>query len=197
MEPEWSSENTGDGTTTVEFRLLIRSVCSRGEKCLFYPLVPLPQHYSISIPWLEHLFHYLCFYPLISDRLHLHESDHNTHNNIILLWSNQCVVHSIKNHEWMLHRRVVLKFIHDHWPIDLWWLDTGETQFGTALELFFFHISVNLLRSEEHTSELQSHVRISYAVFCLKKKKKKYTRHCHTYSIVIRCTIDDHHRTHQ
>ena len=25
--------------------------------------------------------------------------------------------------------------------------------------------------SEEHTSELQSHVRISYAVFCLKKKK--------------------------
>ena len=26
--------------------------------------------------------------------------------------------------------------------------------------------------SEEHTSELQSHVRISYAVFCLKKKKR-------------------------
>src|SRR3546814_1299840 len=31
------------------------------------------------------------------------------------------------------------------------------------------------LRSEEHTSELQSLMRISYAVFCLKKKKK--TRH--------------------
>src|SRR6056300_2043079 len=28
-------------------------------------------------------------------------------------------------------------------------------------------------RSEEHTSELQSHSEISYAVFCLKKKKKK------------------------
>src|SRR3546814_2729288 len=28
-------------------------------------------------------------------------------------------------------------------------------------------------RSEEHTSELQSIMRISYAVFCLKKKKKK------------------------
>ena len=27
-----------------------------------------------------------------------------------------------------------------------------------------------LLRSEEHTSELQSRIRISYAVFCLKKK---------------------------
>src|SRR3546814_7556986 len=28
-------------------------------------------------------------------------------------------------------------------------------------------------RSEEHTSELQSLMRLSYAVFCLKKKKKK------------------------
>src|SRR3546814_2048515 len=29
-----------------------------------------------------------------------------------------------------------------------------------------------VLRSEEHTSELQSLIRISYAVFCLKKKKR-------------------------
>src|SRR3546814_10546623 len=29
------------------------------------------------------------------------------------------------------------------------------------------------IRSEEHTSELQSLMRISYAVFCLKKKKQK------------------------
>src|SRR3546814_2629071 len=32
-------------------------------------------------------------------------------------------------------------------------------------------------RSEEHTSELQSLMRISYAVFCLKKKKKKMIKH--------------------
>src|SRR3546814_4733165 len=32
-------------------------------------------------------------------------------------------------------------------------------------------------RSEEHTSELQSLMRISYAVFCLKKKKTKNTIH--------------------
>src|SRR3546814_4963380 len=31
-------------------------------------------------------------------------------------------------------------------------------------------------RSEEHTSELQSLMRISYAVFCLKKKKTRYTQ---------------------
>src|SRR3546814_18162180 len=33
----------------------------------------------------------------------------------------------------------------------------------------------NLSRSEEHTSELQSLMRISYAVFCLKKKIHHYT----------------------
>src|SRR3546814_6644209 len=32
------------------------------------------------------------------------------------------------------------------------------------------------LRSEEHTSELQSLMRISYAVFCLKKKKENKTK---------------------
>src|SRR3546814_1942184 len=35
-------------------------------------------------------------------------------------------------------------------------------------------------RSEEHTSELQSLMRISYAVFCLKKKTKNH----HTYTIL-------------
>src|SRR3546814_9522827 len=35
-------------------------------------------------------------------------------------------------------------------------------------------------RSEEHTSELQSLMRISYAVFCLKKKKKKTDTHTAT-----------------
>src|SRR3546814_3590016 len=35
----------------------------------------------------------------------------------------------------------------------------------------------NLGRSEEHTSELQSLMRISYAVFCLKKKKKTNSKY--------------------
>src|SRR3546814_5316157 len=40
------------------------------------------------------------------------------------------------------------------------------------------HVLINgQPRSEEHTSELQSLMRISYAVFCLKKKKK--TAHSH------------------
>src|SRR3546814_4262569 len=36
---------------------------------------------------------------------------------------------------------------------------------------------VRSTRSEEHTSELQSLMRISYAVFCLKKKKPKTKKH--------------------
>src|SRR3546814_7251738 len=35
-------------------------------------------------------------------------------------------------------------------------------------------------RSEEHTSELQSLMRISYAVFCLKKKKQNISTQTHT-----------------
>src|SRR3546814_10864401 len=39
--------------------------------------------------------------------------------------------------------------------------------------LNFVKIKYEYMRSEEHTSELQSLMRISYAVFCLKKKTKK------------------------
>src|SRR3546814_2094544 len=48
------------------------------------------------------------------------------------------------------------------------------TTFG-ALSVAPFHSGASRSassRSEEHTSELQSLMRISYAVFCLKKKKK-------------------------
>src|SRR3546814_7593889 len=41
-------------------------------------------------------------------------------------------------------------------------------------------VRVPVERSEEHTSELQSLMRISYAVFCLKKKKNKRSHERHT-----------------
>src|SRR3546814_2159790 len=40
----------------------------------------------------------------------------------------------------------------------------------------------HVIRSEEHTSELQSLMRISYAVFCLKQKKQSTTTKHHTYN---------------
>src|SRR3546814_9292948 len=57
---------------------------------------------------------------------------------------------------------------------EVWWLVSpqnplkargGMAPFGERME------SARRARSEEHTSELQSLMRISYAVFCLKKKK--------------------------
>src|SRR3546814_14887486 len=42
-----------------------------------------------------------------------------------------------------------------------------------CLAVVSLRADAHMARSEEHTSELQSLMRISYAVFCLKKKKKK------------------------
>src|SRR3546814_6764333 len=42
--------------------------------------------------------------------------------------------------------------------------------FGLLRDKLLILIGIYALRSEEHTSELQSLMRISYAVFCLKKK---------------------------
>src|SRR3546814_1147009 len=57
------------------------------------------------------------------------------------------------------------------------WLDviayTGLRR-GDAVRLGKQHVRNGVARSEEHTSELQSLMRLSYAVFCLKKKKKQY-----------------------
>src|SRR3546814_7957470 len=52
---------------------------------------------------------------------------------------------------------------------------------GHLLERFPEEMTIVIQnRSEEHTSELQSLMRISYAVFCLKKKKKSQNikKHC-------------------
>src|SRR3546814_5570739 len=43
----------------------------------------------------------------------------------------------------------------------------------------FLSTQIGIGRSEEHTSELQSLMRISYAVFCLKKKQHKTRRQKH------------------
>src|SRR3546814_3527581 len=49
-------------------------------------------------------------------------------------------------------------------------IDSNGTPSVMVFNLWYHHE-----RSEEHTSELQSLMRISYAVFCLKKKIRMYT----------------------
>src|SRR3546814_3579582 len=64
----------------------------------------------------------------------------------------------------------------DRWPAyELGWLDArGKPAVATATVTVLAHspqLVESKSRSEEHTSELQSLMRNSYAVFCLKKKK--------------------------
>src|SRR3546814_2801118 len=70
-------------------------------------------------------------------------------------------------------------------------LEDGS-RYPLAGSLKFSEITVDQ-RSEEHTSELQSLMRISYAVFCLKKKKTN--THFQLTHIYITCK-NDSHRTH-
>src|SRR3546814_18965326 len=56
-------------------------------------------------------------------------------------------------------------------PVSIFWgRDPGKETSLWKL-LFADSVQAGRVRSEEHTSELQSLMRISYAVFCLKKKK--------------------------
>src|SRR3546814_10805239 len=54
------------------------------------------------------------------------------------------------------------------------WLDPDKlAAHGLTAQDIYAAMAANNYRSEEHTSELQSLMRISYAVFCLQQKKKK------------------------
>src|SRR3546814_2632598 len=69
-----------------------------------------------------------------------------------------------------------------HWPTSMPWIRTGQAHARHWAWLMMracwryyrarAWVKYSVCRSEEHTSELQSLMRISYAVFCLKKKKK-------------------------
>src|SRR3546814_10701959 len=54
---------------------------------------------------------------------------------------------------------------------------THDNLAHSSTSLSYLNISRYLSRSEEHTSELQSLMRISYAVFCLKKKQCTLHQH--------------------
>src|SRR3546814_6719928 len=72
------------------------------------------------------------------------------------------------NHTWSFHQ-------HDLTPAQHRWLEPMVSKHWPGYEVIFPDLQRRLGRSEEHTSELQSLMRISYAVFCLKKKNKPQT----------------------
>src|SRR3546814_5618667 len=62
-------------------------------------------------------------------------------------------------------------------------IDTGRVSYKLTPSMLHpvDAIAGAIVRSEEHTSELQSLMRISYAVFCLKKNNNLYALKCHVY----------------
>src|SRR3546814_2406028 len=57
-----------------------------------------------------------------------------------------------------------------------------EANVGAPQVAYREYLAKKVDRSEEHTSELQSLMRISYAVFCLKKKKNNHNNY--TYKLI-------------
>src|SRR3546814_6477017 len=88
------------------------------------------------------------------------------------------------------NRRVVLRMREQHDPFVTLPIMEADAPFrrigleiGCDIAKSQAHVGISVRgkRSEEHTSELQSLMRISYAVFCLKKKKHTtQTPHQHT-----------------
>src|SRR3546814_8442987 len=66
---------------------------------------------------------------------------------------------------------------------------------GLVVVLLFIAVAVlaDVVRSEEHTSELQSLMHISYAVFCLKKKKHLNNNHATTITDIFKHTASKQH----
>src|SRR3546814_9056015 len=56
--------------------------------------------------------------------------------------------------------------------------DATSTVDESGVMPFLLQLHTDMFRSEEHTSELQSLMRISYAVFCLKTKIKHKQKNC-------------------
>src|SRR3546814_5488885 len=80
--------------------------------------------------------------------------------------------------------------LHDALPI--WWvISEYQNSSPTSAPIRTPGTKRPLARSEEHTSELQSLMRISYAVFCLKKKKnkRKHNRRLYHYKKHTNTTI--------
>src|SRR6188768_4594902 len=99
-------------------------------------------------------------------------------------------------------------------PLPFFFNDTAATEIYTSIDTLSLHDALPILRrilprrcaarwlragrgsavrSEEHTSELQSPIDISYAVFCLKKKNKglysaEYLRRADTQIIIAEVT---------
>src|SRR3546814_1727241 len=121
------------------------------------------------------LFPYTTLFRSVRGTLNLgREAEYTGYNVFALLGT--------KHDKWYAQASYTRNF-QDHWdlpgsytPIAGSAEDGGHRDFSRSAD-WRLNAKVGFTRSEEHTSELQSLMRISSAVFCLKKKKKANNRH--------------------
>src|SRR3546814_6186758 len=95
-------------------------------------------------------------------------------------------INAVRNFEFQPTNLLVSLLNDQHVPVQSWYVVNAipkSVEFS-SLNAEQSQVAIETLvlsyRSEEHTSELQSLMRISYAVFCLKKKKDIKNIHIHT-----------------
>src|SRR3546814_2905511 len=81
----------------------------------------------------------------------------------------------LRDQDWQTCRATLLLGAYWHFPRDE--VPPHLRPWFEAASLYFRRAAAGIMRSEEHTSELQSLMRISYAVFCLKKKTHSLEQH--------------------
>src|SRR3546814_10270491 len=111
------------------------------------------------------LYYYICLYSLVFFFLRIRRPPRSTRTDTLFPYTT-------------LFRSGPLRFGAEVMDLRAYDADRGSSAGNgdvNALELIQAYVG----RSEEHTSELQSLMRISYAVFCLKKKTKASTINRH------------------
>src|SRR3546814_10206379 len=86
------------------------------------------------------------------------------------------IIHVFSARDRMLYARFMMRLL----P-----LDEDEHPYFKALHLCGPSVEIQRRRSDEHTSELQSLMRTSYAVFCLKKKTYRPSKNTTTVCLTL------------
>src|SRR3546814_8357343 len=79
----------------------------------------------------------------------------------------------LKNIAFDMEKRILENTDLERYSLFIWQKQTSKMMFGSYPQPGNIIENNTVERSEEHTSELQSHMRISYAVFCLKKTNQQ------------------------
>src|SRR3546814_3857382 len=104
-------------------------------------------------------------------RGHILEVDHgDAYNNAVAT----CTERTIISHRDIFAARVEGTLAQPGVASELGWKAQAACNMDQSCPVRLKGKAIGNFRSEEHTSELQSLMRISYAVFCLKKTKKKH-----------------------